>query len=300
MNLEKLRLFTYQYPFIRMIFYPLILVRRFFLRKKLSNREEVYNNLCEILAEDPVIKVNEFQGVFYIDCRSDLFKRILFSKTYEIELVKLCLRYLNKKKDAIDVGANIGFYSVLFAKNLEEKKVLAIEPTQNSLNRLYKNIELNNVKNKVLVFNGAVANFSGNTEIKIIEGREEYSSIAAFKHPCVVNENFKSEIILVDTLDNLVTKYSLNPGFIKIDVEGSEHLVFLGAKKVLEVHRPIILSELSNLLLKANGSSSEEVVRFIKSYNYEVKDAYFPNVSPVKREFTEIICIPKEMIDGHH
>lgn len=247
-----------------------------------------------MLVEDPVIRVNEFQGIFALDCRSDLFKRILITKQYEPQLVKYCLQYLTKNRDALDIGANIGFYTILFAKNLDDRKVLAIEPTKNALRFLYRNIQLNNVGNNVIVFEGAASNYNGMSEIKTIEGREEYSTLGEWKHPAILNDKYSLEKIKVETVDNLVKMYSLDPGFIKVDCEGMEHLVFYGSKTVLEINRPVILSELSNPLLKANGSSSIEVINFIRSYEYDVIDAITPTCQPGIVDFTNILCIPKE------
>jgi FkbM family methyltransferase len=257
--------------------------------------EEVYKNLSSILIEDPIIKVDEFQGIFTVDCRSDLFKRLLMTKQYEPELVKCSLQYLNKKRDVIDVGANIGFYTVLFAKNLEGKSVLSIEPTVNSLRRLYKNIQLNKVENNVIVFEGAVSNKSGITEIKTIDGKEEYSTLGGWEHPAITNTRYILQKVKLETIDELVIRYSLDPGFMKVDVEGMEHLVFEGAKMVLNKYRPIILTELSNPLLKSNGSSSIEIVNFIKSHDYNIRDVEHPGFLPEEIDFTNIICIPKEI-----
>ena len=244
----------YRYPFCRKLLYPAIVIRRFFLQKKLSYQEDVYGNLCELLVEDPVIKISEFQGRFNVDCRSDLFKGLLIHKQYEPFLVKLALKYLDKGRDAIDVGANIGFYTILFAKNSNSGKVLAIEPTLNAFQRLYKNIQLNNVMDKIILFEGAVSDYIGTGEIKTINGREEYSTLGHWKHPSIKSEKFSTYGIKVSTIDDLVSKYSLDPGFMKIDVEGLEYLVLKGSKTTLENKRPVILSELSDYLLRQNGS----------------------------------------------
>jgi len=298
MGLEQIKTLSHRYPILRMLLFPAITLKRFFLQVKNSYQEEIYENFCKMLISDPVLRVDEFEGIFMLDCRSDLFKRLIMTKQYEPELVKQCLRFLNRRRDVVDVGANIGFYTVLFAKNLEGKKVFAIEPTVNALRLLHKNIQLNKVGKKVVVFEGAVSNKVGITEIKFIEGKEEYSTLGAWKHPAISNERYISKKLKVETIDQLVTRYSLDPGFMKVDVEGMEHFVFEGSKIVLENNRPIILSELSNFLLKENGSSSKEVITFIRSYDYDVIDALTPIIPPEEKNFTNILCIPKEMKTG--
>ncbi len=270
-------------------------IRRFLLKRRYACHEKVYQHLCELLIEDPVIKVSEFQGSFVVDCKSDIFKRILIHKVYEPLLVNHALKNLDKDKDVIDVGANIGFYTVLFAKNLNRRKVLSIEPTKNALQRLYKNIQLNNIIDKVIVFEGAVSDYVGRGQIKTLNGKEEYSTVGQWKHPSIENENFATYEIEVFTIDDLVNKYSLEPGFMKIDVEGIEHLVLKGSKKTLENKRPVILSELSDYLLKQNGSSSLEVINFFKSLDYIVIDAETPEIKPEFKKNTNILSIPKEL-----
>lgn len=295
MSIDKIRLLTYKYPTLKRLLYPAIVIRRFFLQKKLGYQKKVYQHLCELLVEDPVIKVDEFQGVFIVDCRSDLFRRLLLYKAYEPSLVKLALKYLDKDRDVIDIGANIGFYTILFANRLKRTKVLAIEPTLNPLQRLYKNIQLNNVMDKVVVFEGAVSDYIGTGQIKTLNGKEEYSTLGPWKHPSVKNESFTTHKIEVSNIDNLVGRYSLDPGFMKIDVEGLEHSVLRGSKTTIETNRPVILSELSDYLLKQSSSSSVEVINFIKSFNYTVIDAETPEIEPEIKEFTNILCIPKEL-----
>lgn len=296
MSIEKIKVLIYKYPILRKFLHPAIVARRFLLNKKRRCKEEVYENLLAILIEDPIIKVNEFQGIFTVNPSSDIFKILLINKEYEPSLVNIVLRYIDEDRDAIDIGANIGFYAVLFAKILNNnRRVLSIEPTKNAFQRLRKNIKLNDVEEKVILFEGCASNYSGKTKIKIIEGKEEYSTVGALIHPSIQNERYILQEVEVKTLDELVEKYSFDPGFIKIDVEGVEHFVFEGSKETLRTKRPVILSELSDFLLKQNGSSAIELIKLIKSYKYKVIDAENPEIPPHIKEFTNIIAIPEEV-----
>lgn len=295
MNLRKVKTFTQKHPLLKKLLYPAIMTRQYFLKRINNRKEEVYKHLCELLCEDLVIKVDEFQGVFAVDCQSDLFKRLLLYKEYEPSLAILSLKYLDVNRDVMDIGANVGFYSILFAKNLKKAKVLAVEPTTNSQRRLHKNIQLNNVMDKIIVFPGAASDYNGMSEIKVLDGKEEYSTLGQWKHPSIKNENFVTQEIEVSTVDNLVDKYSLNPGFIKIDVEGLEYLVLRGSKNTLENMRPVILSEISDFLLKQNGSSAKEVINLMESSGYIVADADNLETGSEISEPTNILCIPKEL-----
>lgn len=294
--MENLRLIVNRRPALRRLLLPLIIIRRFFIKRKLAHMEQIYQNLCDLLEDYPVIRLKEFRGIFQINPRQDIFKRILFSKQYEPEYVNLCLRYLDINRDVIDVGANVGFYSVLFANVIKnERKVLAIEPIRDMINLLRRNIKLNNLEGKIIVFEGAVSNTESTASIKVCPGKEEYSTLGSWSHPSILQNEYFIETVKVSTLDNLVKIYFLNPGFIKIDVEGMEHLVLDGAKNILTVYRPIVVSELSDPLLRNNGSSALEVINMFKNHKYKVLDAYFMDEHPERRKYTEIICIPEEL-----
>jgi FkbM family methyltransferase len=271
-------------------------LRKPFSSKKLQYQEQVIKNLSLLLQEDPLLRIDEFEGEFYFDVRSHLFQRFVLNKCYEPKLVKLCKLYINPLKDIIDVGANIGLFTVLFGKNTQNhQKILSIEPTKNASLKLLKNIEKNNISNKVTVFHGVASNYSGTVDIETILGKEEYSSIGSINHPVVKGEIYSTEKVESKTVDDLVLANSMKPGLIKVDVEGCEHLVFTGAQNVLRDHRPIIISELSNFLLSRNDSSSSKVIELIKKNDYTIFDPLNPTFPPGSKEFGDIICFPSEM-----
>jgi FkbM family methyltransferase len=293
--LKLIRILSYKHPFLRKLLYPAIIIKRSLLNRKRRNVEILCENFSAILAEDPILYIDEFQGFFKIGIHSDLFKRIIAYKRYEPKIAQFCLKYLNKNRDAIDIGANVGFYTILFAKNLDKRRVLSIEPTANTLQRLYKNVEINRVKENVIVYEGVAINYTGKAEIKIIEGKEEYSSIGEIKHPSVFGSAYISKKVNCTTVDKLVKQYSLDIGFVKIDVEGAEHIVFEGCKELLKFHRPIIISEISERLLKLNGSSSKDLINFILQCDYDIVDPIDPKIPPGFKDSGDLLCIPKEM-----
>lgn len=297
MNTNRIKELANRYPILRAILLPAILLRRPFIKMKVAWKTEVVNNFSELLVEDPVIRVDEFGGVFAIDSRSDLFARVVINKEYEPKFIKYCLKHIDPERDIIDVGANVGFYSVLFAKQLKTGRVVAVEPTQNALKRLRRNIEMNGVNSRVDIFEGVVSDNIGQLEINTIAGKEEYSSIGVLQQSPVTGLKHVTEKVKSTTLDELVKSKSLNPAFIKIDVEGAENLVFKGARNVLMEKRPIILSEISDTLLRANGSSSEEVVKLLKECKYDVFDVGNPSgqVKVSRSEFEHILCTPSEL-----
>lgn len=286
--------FNLRYMFSRICSYPLHLVKSPIKKIILKERYRILKSLSSSLAEDPVVKASDFCGVFELSRNSDIFSRILINKSYEPQLVSICKKYANPEKDIIDIGANVGFYSILFATISPNRRVLAVEPTRRALDRLYKNISINKASEVVEIYEGVVSELNGPVEIKTIVGKEEYSSLGEMSHPSIHGENWSTEEVSSVTLDQLVEQKSLDPGFIKVDTEGAEHLVFSKASRTLSVHRPVVLSELSDYLLKKNGSSAQYVIDLFRAQGYRILDPINPYTKPGKKRFGDILCIPEE------
>lgn len=295
MIFDSIRKLASKNRFFRVSISPFINLRNSWLNRNAPIQMKILHNMIDMFADYPLIKVKEFSGNFLMDTKSDIFKNIIIDKHYEPILAALCKKFIDVEKDCIDVGANIGLYTVLFANTIVNGKVFSIEPTKNALKFLYKNLEGNDVRGKVVVFEGVASNISGSDEIKTIPGREEYSSIGALKHPSVADVEYEKIEVKSTTLNEFVKQNSINPGFIKIDVEGAEKLVIEGALEILKIYRPIVLCELSDFLLKQNGSSAREVIGMIKKFDYDIFDPFDPAIEPGWKNFGDIMCFPSEM-----
>jgi FkbM family methyltransferase len=281
------------HPALRWALWPALALRRQWLRRREQRMAPVFERIGSLFAEDPVLRVQEFEGVFALSARSALFRRLLEQGEYEPALTRECLQRLDPTRDAIDVGANIGFHSVLFAQQLPQRRVLAVEPTENARRRLLRNVAMNGVEKRVLVFAGAASDRSGSIEIHSVDGLEEFSSIGAMAHPAIQGRPVATEQVATRTLDELVAEHDLEPGLLKVDVEGFEHHVFAGAQQTLARHRPVVVSELSDYLLRRNGASAREVVQGFEALGYRVFDPLHPNETPGNREFADMVCVPR-------
>lgn len=259
-----------------LLLYPIIWIRRSIATKKENSNIKFLKELSDIVIGGSVIvKVPDFRGTFEIDVRSDILEFILIYRDYERDIVKLIKKYIHPDKDVVDVGANIGLHSVLFSQLINPgQRVLSVEPTPNALKYLKSNLKRNNCNGKVIVFNGVAAEMENGYKLNIIEGKEEYSSIGRMNHPKILGMPESSIFVAGDTIDNLVASNHLTPGLIKIDTEGAEFRVLSGAKEVIKEFRPIILSELCEKLLNAQGSSCQEVYGLLNEFNYQILDAY--------------------------
>jgi FkbM family methyltransferase len=283
---------------LRRLLRPLLDARASRSAKQFRQQADLLDRLVGMLEEDPPLRVPEFDGIFRIDRRSDLFKRLIIEGSYETELAHLARKWTVADRDVIDVGANIGFFSVLAAKSLGTGRVLAIEPTPTAALRLRGNLARNGVEAKVTVFEGAASSAPGAVEIHYIEGREEYSSLGRMDHPAVAQAPYSTTTVQSKRIDDLVEELALRPALVKIDVEGMEHVVLAGAESMLSEHRPVVICELSDPLLKKNGSSAAEVIAMFVRQGYTVTDPLAPSQPPGTRPYGDLLCLPPTVADS--
>ncbi len=150
------------------------------------------------------------------------------------------LHFLRPDDVFVDVGANIGSYTLLASSHIGAKTI-SIEPVPVTFNYLSNNIKLNNIEDKVVMQNIGLADVV--SELKFT------SILDAVNH--VIPENSildeKYITVKVDTLDNVTEDF--NPICIKIDVEGYETLVIKGAEKTL------LKESLKAIIIELNGSA---------------------------------------------
>ena len=292
MSFAEITLSLRQSKALRLLLSPALALRRRAQRSRELAQIDLLDNLTRILGDEVVMSMASFSGSFMAGTRTDLFRTIAVTGDYEPELTRICKSHLASDRDAIDIGANIGLYSVMMAKHLRGRKVVAIEPTPNALTRLRRNIQFNDVQEQVIVMSGVAADRDGRAEINTIIGKEEYSSMGHLSHAAVAGLAHQVLDVPAITIDTLVREHGLDVGFIKMDVEGMEHVVLKGMEEVLKKQRPVILAELSDPLLNKNGSSSQAVVHFMMERGYRVSDPLHADLKPGHRSFGDMLCLP--------
>jgi FkbM family methyltransferase len=158
---------------------------------------------------------------------------VYYVKLMEYNEMRVLLQYLNSDDTFIDVGANIGTYSILLSI-YSGCNSHSFEPDLKNFQLFVENIKLNKLENQVFAYNMAVSDFCG--KIGFTSGKDAISHI---------DENSK-EFVNSIKLDDFFLTNNFSSSVIKIDVEGYENLVISGFEKILrnEARPEIILIEL--------------------------------------------------------
>lgn len=165
----------------------------------------------------------------------------LYCGLHEFEDMSFVLHFLREDDHFMDVGANVGSYTIL-ASGVAKAKTIAVEPISSAFSILLQNITINNLQEKVKALNIGLSSKPGVLKCT--------SSLDTTNHIATNNDNDAYEIvdITVRTLDEVA---SIAPALIKIDVEGFETQVLMGAEKTLTN------TALKAIIIELNGSGAK-------------------------------------------
>jgi len=168
----------------------------------------------------------------------------------------------------VDCGANIGFFTLLFARAVGETgRVIAIEPGPSSFALLTKNVAINGYRNVTLI-NKAISNRSGTTDFFLCRTGESDNTMYAT--PGEVRDRISVETI---TLDDLIGDTKVD--FVKMDIQGSEYLALLGMAKILRNNPGVrILLEYAPVSLELAGVAPLELISLVSSLGFQTSVVY--------------------------
>jgi len=219
---------------------------------------------------------------YYLPDDKYVGQRVALEK-YEPYLTNLMLSKIKAGDMVLDIGANIGYDTVLFANKVGKKgKVIAIEPDPINFEILQKNIKENKLFN-VVVVQAAVGN--ENKKMKIFESRENYGD-----HRMWGEKGRNTKDVFCRRLDDLLKELDYQKiDFIKMDVQGFEPLVIEGGKETIEKSKPIIFFEYWPWGTKNAGSEIKEMMEFFRKIYKKIfwVDEYIQIHFPASEKFLD-------------
>ncbi len=216
----------------------------------------------------------------YVYPRNETSRSLFVTGQYEPNEFCFLARVLRPGMVFVDVGANMGLYTLFAARKVgEQGQVLAIEPSSRECERLRRNLRENSVTNVRLV-RRAASNFSGEAELLVAaDVRSGHNTLGAFAYdtPLAVKQKVRTE-----RLDAIVAEEGLaRVDVIKMDVEGAEVKALEGAAGILERFRPLLLIELADPGLVQQGGSSAQIWDFLEQHHYRIHEFDASTGAPV-------------------
>lgn len=198
-----------------------------------------------------ILNLKTDSGILKIETnQTSYLTQLLFWDGYKNFEYSDIFEKLSKKTNTfLDIGANIGYYSLLGAKSNPNLKVFAFEPAFGPKHFLNKNIELNNFSKSITAFNVALSNTIGEIDFYEVESlKYKYINFnlagegnAGTKK---TSRNFIKNTVKATTLNQFIESNNIeNIDLIKIDTEGTEIDILISGKDIIQKHQPIIICE---------------------------------------------------------
>ncbi len=182
--------------------------------------------------------------------------------------------YIHLPEDGIifDVGANVGIMSLQFAKSIPRGNVYAFEPTHYAYKRLKKNISLNTSASNIITIQSFVSRQSMHDhQIKAYSSWKVDGKKTEATHPVHGGTAMPADDVPATSLDDFCINEKISRlDFIKIDTDGHEIDVLMGAEKCIGKFRPQIIFEVGLYIMKEHGISFSDYWRFFTSLKYEL------------------------------
>ena len=196
---------------------------------------------------------------------SNIIRRDKIWEAFETQLI---IDNLKPGQNFVDIGANIGYYSIIASKLVGNKgKVIAFEPEPLNFSILKNNIELNHLDN-ITAINCGLGSEAGKFSLFISpENRGDHRSF---------NSDHNRQAIDIDirTGDKVFCENESPLHFIKIDTQGFEANIIKGFQESIEknaAHLSMIV-EFWPYALKENGTSANELLNTLKGFDFKVEE----------------------------
>lgn len=228
--------------------------KRFFLPRNL------FHNVKLIAKYDVVFRI-------LLNLDEWIQQQIFFLGIYDQPGISFVRRNLESNDIFIDIGANIGLYSLSATRSLEKGTggmVYAFEPVSRVFERLKQNIEMNGVENIIPV---RKALFDSIAKLDIYLSNQENMGMSSLFHHD--HESGAVERVEAITLDDFVKDNGLRTvSMIKMDIEGAELNALKGMAGTLKRFKPALLVEISEQVLKDREVTGRDVFEFMSNAGY--------------------------------
>lgn len=193
--------------------------------------------------------------------------RLSIRGTYEPFASRLFVKAIQKGSTVIDVGAHIGYYTLLAAQAVGPAgTVFAFEPDKSNFALLSKNIRNNRYRNVHLI-NKAVTDRNKTVKLYL-------SPVNDAAHSLIRHNNFKEVAIEGVSLDSFLKNSFRNISVIKVDTEGGDYDVVFGMKNLIKHYGGLsslsLFTELWPKALERAGKSPNSYVELLRRLDFEI------------------------------
>jgi FkbM family methyltransferase len=199
-------------------------------------------------------------------------KPILALGEYEGGFSSQLLACVGEDTHFVDIGANIGFFTLTVAARAPRGRIWSVEADQQNVRLLRASVALNGFENRVEVHHMAASDAEGEVFFSTLGYEANIGArFTAKEESTLLDHSLKGARkpikLRAQTMDSLL--HGKRVDLVKVDVEGYEPVVFAGMREVLRQQRPVIFSEFAPGTIRHIGKSDPaDMLRFVRDCGY--------------------------------
>jgi FkbM family methyltransferase len=236
-------------------------------------------------------------NIMHLDPRSATHKAPFWTGRYDDAIIDQFTSVFQKDWVVMDIGANIGYYALSFARALKQLgggTVIAVEPLPANAAKLQQHISLNELDALLTIERMALGDKNGTITIYATESGNTGNAYIGDK-PIEQVKGTSSCDIPIERLDDCrLTKELHRCDFIKMDIEGAEILLLKGAPEFLKKFKPVIYGEFNSFFIEKFGYDFMDVADLLMPLDYKPfikKGSQYEPVQPVSG-LIDILWVP--------
>ena len=238
-----------------------LLLKIFYIIRKLPVLKRLSSSLLRrILFKANIDKFHYYfkEAKFYLNIRDSIDRELFMNGYYEEKQIDILSKSIEKNSINffLDIGSNIGIYSILMAKYHSNLTIHAFEPHRDTFKRLEVNVNLNNFANKIYLYDCALSNKNGDS---FLETKKRFKMSQSGGAKISENGDMKIKFKIGDELIKIKNENIA----IKIDTEGHELFVLHGIKNLL-INNNVFLQ------IEIFPQNVNEVISFLNNLRFKL------------------------------
>lgn len=240
----------------------------------------------------------------HLDARVQAHAFAIYSGRYDDRKINYLIRHAKPGQQILDIGANIGFYTVPLALAARRigASVAAFEPFEGNCERLRENLRINGIEDSVKVFNFGLSSAPSKAKLAL---REDFLSGSDIGNASIAEDLSDSQFRCVDVelkrLDDLSPDATFAPiSAIKLDIEGHEDRFLIGAAETLKTHRPVIAMEVNRFFYERRNLDFDRLIPSLLPEGYVFFDVAGRRPRPIRTladiAFGDALLVPRERV----
>lgn len=229
----------------------------------------------------PMIRLVDLTGTkfgVWLEFGGAIENQIIGTGSWSADILRQSEYFLPAAPVIIEIGANIGFESLYYARKFPDARVIAFEPGSYGYNSLLRSRSFNRLQN-LEVHRLGVGSENTKMLLRTPTQHSKNKGLGSFQNNVDIDDTYVSEEVNVVTLDSFLLDLS-KLDLLKVDTQGFEWPVLQGAERIISTYRPVIIFEFEDHYHNEAHELRKTIANFFERLNYSLFIADNDNLKP--------------------